>query len=70
MSASLRVPRYNLTVFSFSRVVSEVLVASNISIKILSNSQCGCGSNRSRTRMLPLQEQRKVLMLLNHEVGT
>eukprot|EP00957_Ditylum_brightwellii_P124555 9492556-Ditylum_brightwellii.AAC.1 len=69
MSASMRAPRYNLTVFSFSRVVSNGLVASNTSIKILSSSCCGCGGHRSGIRMLPLQEQRNVLMLLNHEVG-
>eukprot|EP00957_Ditylum_brightwellii_P067809 5146990-Ditylum_brightwellii.AAC.1 len=70
MSASVRTPRYNLTMFNFSRVVSEGFEASNTSIRILSKSLCGCGSQRSGISILPLQVQRKVLMLLNHEVGT
>eukprot|EP00957_Ditylum_brightwellii_P078558 5973073-Ditylum_brightwellii.AAC.2 len=70
MPTRVRVPRYNLTVFSFSRVVLEGFEASNASIKISSKSRCGCRSQRSGISMLPLQVRRKVLMLLNHEVGT
>eukprot|EP00957_Ditylum_brightwellii_P065228 4947086-Ditylum_brightwellii.AAC.1 len=63
-------PRYSLTALSCSKIRGESFNGSNASMMIWSWSRCGLGNQTLDIFTVPLQRQRKVLMLLSHEAGT